>query len=90
MKIFVEIMEHFIVDCPNFKRDGKITYGIDGKQLPLGKADMGYVVKTKTEYPTMAKAQKALKDVKLTSDDKKRIHVCYHNDKNKACEIING
>ena len=36
----------------------------------------------------MAKAQKALKDVKLTSDDKKRIHVC-KNDKNKACEIIN-
>jgi len=88
LKFFVEIMEHFIVDCPSFLKDGKITYGIDGKQLPMGKADMGYRVKSKTEYSTMAKAKKALKDVKLTSDDKKRIHVCYHNDKNKRCEII--
>jgi len=83
-------MKHFIVDCPSFKRDGKITYNIDGTELPLGKADMGYIVKTKTEYPTMTKAQKALKDVKLMSDDRKRIHKCFHNDKNKACEIING
>ena len=45
MTIYVEIMEHFIVDCPSFKRDGKITYGIDGKQLPLGKAEMGYRLK---------------------------------------------
>jgi len=87
MKIFVEIMEHFIVDCPSFLKDKKITYGIDGTKLPLGKADMGYVVKTKTEYSTMSKAQKALKDITLLSDDRKRIHKCYHNDKNKPCEI---
>ena len=89
MTIFVEIMKHLIVDCPSFLEDEKITYGIDGKQMPLGKADMGYVVKTKTEHPTMIKAKQALKDIRLTSDDKKRIHVCY-NDKNKPCEIING
>jgi len=82
-------MKHLIVNCPSFLKDEKIMYGIDGKQLPLGRADMGYIVKTKTEYSTMAKAQKALKDVKLISDDKKRIHVCYHNDENRACEIIN-
>ena len=67
-------MEHTIIDCPSD---------------PSGKFDMGYNVKTKTEYSTLAKAQKALKDVKLISDDKKRIHVCYHNDENRACEIIN-
>ena len=88
MTIYVEIMEHFIVDCPSFKRDGKITYGIDGKQFPLGKADMGYRLKSSTEYPTMAKAKKALKDITLLSDEKKRIHKCYHNDENKPCEII--
>jgi phage major head subunit gpT-like protein len=89
MKIFVEVMKHLIVECPSFLKDEKITYGIDGKQLPLGKADMGYIVKTKTEHSTMIKAQKALKEITLLSDDKKRIHVCYHNDKNKPCEIIN-
>jgi len=90
LKIFVEIIKHLIVDCPSFKRDGKIMYGIDGTKLPLGKADMGFVSKSQTEYPTMELAQKALKDIKLTLDDKKRIHKCYHDEiKNKPCEIIN-
>jgi len=89
LRLFVEIMKHLIIDCPSFKRDGKIMYGIDGTKLSLGKADMGYIVKTKTEHSTMIKAQKALKEIKLLSDDKKRIHVCYHNDENKPCEIIN-
>jgi len=67
-------MKHHIVDCPSAKS---------------GVFDMGFISKSKTEYPTMELAQKALKDVKLTSDDRKRIHKCFHNDKNKACEIIN-
>jgi len=46
LKIFVEIIKHLIVDCPSFKRDGKIMYGIDGTKLPLGKADMGFVSKS--------------------------------------------
>ena len=66
-------MKHHIVDCPS---------------APSGVFDMGYIVKTKTEHSTMIKAQKALKDIRLTSDDKKRIHVCYHKDENRACEII--
>ena len=49
---------------------------------------MGYRLKSSTEYPTMAKAKKALKDITLLSDEKKRIHKCYHNDENKPCEII--
>ena len=87
MKIFVEVMKHLIVDCPSFLTDEKITYGIDGTQLPLGKADMGYISKSQTEYPTMELAQNALKDVILTSDDKKRIHICYDGE-NRPCEII--
>jgi len=73
LKIFVEIMKHTIIDCPS---------------APSGKFDMGYIVKTKTEHTTMTKAKKALKDIKLLSDDKKRIHICYHDGENRPCEII--
>jgi len=82
-------MKHLIVDCPSFKRDGKITYGIDGTKLPLGKADMGFISKSKTEYPTMIKAQKALKDLIILTDEKKRIHKCFHDETPaKPCIIL--
>jgi len=88
-------MKHTIVNCPSapsgkfdcHAKGSKIKEHIDNE---AGRVCQGYTVKTKTEHSTMTKAQKALKDVKLISDDKKRIHVCYHNDKNKPCEIING
>jgi len=88
-------MMHTIVDCPSAP-SGKFDCHANGSKIKehfdneAGRVCQGYTVKTKTEYPTMTKAQKALKDVKLTSDDRKRIHKCFHNDKNKACEIING
>lgn len=51
--------------------------------------DEYYKVKTKTEKSTLTKAQKALTDLEIASDEKKRIHKCYHDEPIlKACEII--
>ena len=51
--------------------------------------DMDYYLKTKTEKSSLAKAQKALNDLVISSDEKKRIHKCYHDEHPpKKCEII--
>jgi len=48
-----------------------------------------YYLKTKTEISTLTKAQKALTDLEIASDEKKRIHKCYHDETPpKPCEII--
>jgi len=53
--------------------------------------DMDYYLKTKTEKATLAKAQKALKDLIISSDEKKRIHTCYHDEHPpKPCIINKG
>jgi len=49
-----------------------------------------YIVKTQTEKTTLAKAQTALSELKISTDEKKRIHKCYHDEHPpKPCEIIN-
>ena len=46
---------------------------------------------TKVEFSTKAKAKSALAKKEINSKQKKRIHLCTHDeDKNKPCEIING
>ena len=46
---------------------------------------------TKVEFPTKAKAKSELAKKEINSKQKKRIHLCTHDeDKNKPCEIING
>ena len=48
-----------------------------------------YYLKTKTEKSSLAKAQKALTDLVISSDEKKRIHKCYHDEHPpKKCEIL--
>ena len=48
-------------------------------------------LKTKVEFSTKAKAKSALAKKEINSKQKKRIHLCTHDeDKNKPCEIING
>jgi len=52
--------------------------------------NIDYIVKIKTEKPSMAKAQKALYNLVISNNEKKRIHKCFHDeDKNKPCEIVN-
>jgi len=48
-----------------------------------------YHIKTKTKKSTLANAQKALKDLVISNDEKARIHKCYHDeDPIKPCEIV--
>ena len=51
--------------------------------------DNDYYLKTKTEKSSLAKAQKALTDLEIASDEKKRIHKCFHDEHPpKKCEIL--
>jgi hypothetical protein len=48
-----------------------------------------YVVKTQIEKTTLAKAKTALNDLVISTDEKKRIHKCYHDEHPpKKCEIV--
>jgi len=58
------------------------------KVVKFGNID--YVVKTKTEKSTLAKAKTSLVDLVISTDEKKRIHYCYHDEHPpKKCEIVN-
>lgn len=51
--------------------------------------DMDYYLISRFEKSSLAKAQKALTDLVISSDEKKRIHKCYHDEHPpKKCEIL--
>jgi len=51
--------------------------------------DMDYYLISRFEKSSLAKAQKALKDLVISTDEKSRIHKCYHDeDPIKPCEIV--
>jgi len=48
-----------------------------------------YHIKTKTKKSSLVKAQKALKDLVISNDEKARIHKCFHDEHPpKPCEIV--
>jgi len=48
-----------------------------------------YIVKTQIEKITLSEAKKALNKITISTDEKKRIHYCYHDEHPpKPCEII--
>jgi len=56
----------------------------------IGKTYEDYIIETKDEFPTKAKAMTALEKKEINPNQKKRIHLCTHDDKNpQPCEIIN-
>ena len=56
----------------------------------LGRVRIYWNLKTQTEFTTKAKAKTNLKNLTITANQKKRVHICNHasTGKNKACEII--
>jgi len=52
--------------------------------------DKNGLIITKEEFPTKAKAMSAFEKKEINSNQKKRMHLCTHDDsKNSPCEIIN-
>jgi len=48
------------------------------------------LMKTKEEFSTKAKAMTALEKKEINTNQRKRIHLCTHDEsKNSPCEIIN-
>ena len=50
---------------------------------------VSYRVKTQIEKTTLAMAKTALNDLVISTNEKKRIHKCYHDEHPpKKCEIV--
>jgi len=55
----------------------------------LEKKEIYYKLKTQTKHNTLKKAQKALNDAIILTDEKTRIHKCFHDENpQKPCEIL--
>ena len=56
----------------------------------LGRLRTYWNIKTKTEFTTKSNALTNLENLTISTNQKKRLHICKHtsNGKNKPCEII--